>query len=365
MADLKVLRVCLSKDLPSSKDRLSNYIYFTYDSLSIYPGSNDAISNDFAIVDNMPENPVPKMLYILSTDGSLHQYIDYIDTTIAEIEDASQIELIGKAGTTFFVNGDSKYIDKQSRVLVLPFNNGTYELAVNSEVEQKFDNDTIIKYNEESGRFEIYGGTEDYKDYSHFLKGKDTDSVSTKVNGSRIDARVILSKALDNALKIVSDGLYVRSDNKVNKEDYEAFVKDVKDLKSYTYAILDNLDAEIAYIESIISEESISAEIMSQLRAEYDDIDVALENYDEIRDSLDTIESESMAYASTILNTGIEDIDSKLETSSSWKDLSEDVSDYTHEVNYYDKAEAYNNELSDEEVETILGAAVAGFLGIV
>lgn len=369
MADLKILQVCLSRDLPSREERLPNYIYFTYDSLSIYVGSEDAISDNFAIVDNMPEKPVERMIYIV-LDGTLHQYIDYTDTVIAEVEDTSEIDLIRKAGTTFFVNGDSKYIDRQSRALVLPFNNGIYELAVSTEPEQKYDNNTIIKYNEETGRFEIYGGktntsggdtADEYEDYSQGLYGKDTASVNTNISGSRIDANIILSKAFDNALRILSDGLYVRSDNKVDKDTFDEFRADVDDFKSYCYALLDNLDANIAYIESIISEESISDEIHSQLEGEIPGVEEMINNYDEVRSRLDSIESECMDYTTTILTEGIANIDQKLETAASWNDLSDNVSEYTHEVNYYDKAKSYDEDLSDEEIEMIM-AAISSYI---
>ena len=367
MADLKILHVCLSRDLPAREARLSNYIYFAYDSLALYIGSDDSLSDNFAISESMPEKPVPNMLYIV-LDGKIHQYIDYTDTIIAEVEDESMIDLIEKAGTTYFVNGSSKYIDRQSRALVLPFNNGIYELVVNTKNEQMYDNDTIIKYNEEHGRFEIYGGTvntsggdsyDEYEDYSNELSGKDTASVSTKINGSRIDANIILSKAFDNALKQLSDGLYVRSDNKVNIEDFSEFERDVQDFKSYAYAILDNLDSEIEFIKSIISEEAIRTEILSQLDGEFPGIETMLDAYDDVRDSLDTIESDSINYATSTLNSIESNIDEKLANASNWNDLTPDVSTYTHEVDYYEKVKAYNEELSGEEVELIMAAISA------
>ena len=201
---VKILRVCLSRDLPA--ERLSNYIYFTYDRLNIYYGADDPITEDFAIVEAMPEEPVNNMVYIL-TDGTLHQYLNYTDVLIAQVEDASEAELIRKAGTTLFVNGDSKYIEKVKRSLVLPFNNGIYNLVVDTQKDQKFDNDTILKYNEEHGAFEIYSNSiEEYQDYGHEIHGKDTTSVHTEVSGTKLMASVILSQAFDNALKVISDG---------------------------------------------------------------------------------------------------------------------------------------------------------------
>ena len=49
MADLKTFRVCLSSELPPEVDREDNYIYFTYDTLSLYLGQNEFCDN-FAIL---------------------------------------------------------------------------------------------------------------------------------------------------------------------------------------------------------------------------------------------------------------------------------------------------------------------------
>ena len=356
----KILHVCLSRDLPA--ERLSNYIYFTYDRLNIYYGSNDPITEDFAIVDAMPEEPVSNMVYLV-TDGTLHQYIDYTDKLIAQVEDPAEAELIRKSGTTFFVNGDSKYIEKVKRSLVLPFNNGVYNLVVDAQQDQKYDNNTILKYNEEHGCFEIYGGsTEEYKDYEHTLHGTNSTTVHTEVSGSKLLATAILSKAFDNALKVLGDGLYVRSDNKVDKATFDQWASDFKDFRSYAYAVLDNLEAQIAYIESFISEEAINDEIASQLSLVYPDIDTALENYDFIRSELDRIETDAMAYASNILNPAIEGIDNKFNKAASWEDLDDGISNYTHEVDYYDKATKWYHVLSPLEMQIVVTTAISAWL---
>lgn len=355
----KILRVCLSKDLPS--ERPSNYIYFTYDRLNVYYGSSDPISEDFAIVDIMPEHPVDHMVYIL-TDGTLHQYIDYSDVIIARVEDPSEAQLIRKAGTTFFVNGDGKYIDQVKRSIVLPFNNGIYNLVVDAQKDQKYTNDTIIKYNEDHGCFEIYGdATDEYRDYQHELHGKDSVTVHTDISGSRMLATVILSKAFDNALKVLNDGLYVRSDNKVDINNFNQWLKDFKDFRSYAYSVLDNLEGQIAYIESFISEDAINEEIAYRLAQEYPNIDTALENYDYIRNQLDIIEYQSMKYATDILNPAIEGIDSRLEKASQWEDLDEDISEYTHEVDYYDKATKWYHVLSPLEMRIVVTTAISAW----
>ena len=363
----KLLYVCLAKDLPLIDERQSDYIYFTYDDLQIYLGNADyPISSNFAIVENMPEKPVPEMIYIL-LDGTIHQYIDYRDITVATIYSEDMIPLISKAGTTYFINSDSRYIDKQTRTLTLPFNNGTYELSVNADTELKFNNNTVIRYNEETERFEISGdysntsggnSNEDYEEYSKYLKGKNTNTVNTSIDGSRINANVNISQAFGNMLLAASDGLYVRSDNKVDETEFEAFKKDFKDFKSYAYAILDNVGAQLEFLEGIITREGITNEILNQLSARYDNIERALENFDEIRTKLDNIESDAMSYSVNTTNNAIEEIDSGLQTASSWEDLDEDVSEYTHEVNYYDKYNNWTKELSSSKNAAIISGII-------
>ena len=143
MAD-KILRVCKSSELPILEDRLENYMYFTYDDLMLYSGKNTILEN-FVIAGSVPEEPVPGLIYILNTDGSAHRVIDYIDTVIAEIEDSAQIAILEKAGTVFYINSANRYYDPQNRGMVLPFNNGNFELATSIRKDQSFNNDTILK----------------------------------------------------------------------------------------------------------------------------------------------------------------------------------------------------------------------------
>jgi hypothetical protein len=110
---MKTLRVCLSSSLPPLTDRDRNYLYFTYDDLALYSGQNTLYEN-FVITHEIPEEQVEGMIYILDTDGSVHRKEDYQDLVIAEIEDSSQVEILQKAGTMFYVNSNYKYLDSQT-----------------------------------------------------------------------------------------------------------------------------------------------------------------------------------------------------------------------------------------------------------
>lgn len=354
-----ILRVCLSSEYPVDSEVLSNYYYFLYDRLILYKGS-EKITSNYCISEVMPESPVSNMLYILH-DGTIRQYKDYSVITIATIEDPSQIDYIVKAGSTYFINGDSRYIDKHDRTLVMPFNSETYELVVNYKDEDTFRNDTIVKYNEDTGQFELYSGQEKFYEYSKEITGKETRSVKTNVTDGRLTAEVKISNAFGNALKAISDGLFVRGDNKVNKEDFDEFYKDFRDLKSYCYAILDNVEAQIEYLKGIITKEAIDEEIHNQLVGQYSGIDQALAEYEEIRNKLDSIESTAMSYASNTINTAVTEIDSGLQEASEWDDLSDDVSNYTHEVNYYERSQQYENDIPTRKKKIFITAAIAAF----
>ena len=138
---MKTLRVCLSSDLPGLLDRNPDYLYFLYDKLFLYSGQN-MIDVNFVITERIPDidDQVPGMIYILNTDGSVHRKVDYVDTVVAEIEEDSQIELLRKAGTMYYVNSDHRYMDSQRRTLTLPYNNGNYELAVAAKNDAKTKN---------------------------------------------------------------------------------------------------------------------------------------------------------------------------------------------------------------------------------
>lgn len=341
MADLKILRICLSRDIPPDIERLPNYIYFGYDNLILYSGTN-LVEEDFCIVDTMPESPKSNFIYILKSDGSIHEYLDYSDVQIAEVEDPSQVELLQKVGSTYFVNSESKYIDKQKRTLVLPYNNGVFELVTNAQNEQVFDNDTVLKYNEEHEQFEIYGNLDEFIDYSEVISGAETDTAKSVVSGSRLFANVKISSIFDNALKLADDGLYISNEGKVDTETFVRFRDQVISFENYCHSILDNLETELEYVASIISEESVDEEIHNQLVTHYPTIDAALAAYGETAEKLEEIETELLNYISSTLVSGMSTIDNNIEQCSKWDDVTTDIKDYTNEFNYYDRRVQYD-----------------------
>jgi hypothetical protein len=344
---MKTLRVCLSSDLPGLLDRNPDYLYFTYDKLILYSGQNQLDVN-YVIAPELPdiEDQVPGMFYILSNDGSVHRKVDYSDIQVAEIEDASQVSLLKKAGSIYYINSDHRYLDSQIRTLTLPFNDGLYELSVAAKNDAVYDNNTILKFNENSNRFELYGDDSgEFIDFSKPFRGKETDSIKVTVDGPRISAMVKVSKALGNLLKLASDGLYVKTNNLVDRESFDEWVNYVVEFKKHAQDVLDNIDSELQAIQELVTPEAIEEEIMTELRSKYPDIDTALENYQQVVDSLDDIQNNVMEYASSNIISAIERIDDTVKENSNWDDISPvDLSNTPYgEINYYDKLNAYLN----------------------
>ena len=357
---MKTLKVCLSSDLPVELDRLPNYLYFTYDDLKLYSGQN-YLEDNFAIVDEIPEDQVYGLIYILNTDGSVHRLIDYTDVTIAEIESPEQIEILQKAGTMFYVNSRHRYLDKQRRSLTLPFNDGVYELNASTKKEDVFDENTILKFNPETNRFEVYGDTtEDFIDFSKPLRGATTQTVEMEVSGPRLSGNVRLSKEINNALKVTSDGLYIPTGEYVTKTDFDQWSSDIFDIKTTSEEVLARVQQELDDISELISPEYIESKVYSILEEKFGDIKTAVDNYAEYVEQLNDLEDQVVTYATdNIINTKSE-LNEKIANYQAIDDLDDSSETYQHEVNYYEKAkEYYNSELSPETIQALLSGLIA------
>ena len=298
MADLKTLKVCLSKDLPLIEDRDSNIIYFVYDKLTVFLGKN-LYSNPYAIVETIPQEPMSGILYFCLDDGIVKASIEYEIKDIAEIENNEQLEMLKNTGSTFFVNSQKRYLDLNRRIITLPFQNGTYELTVSLANDLIIDKNTIITFNPETNMFEITGSNYDHGNL--FLKdyiGKDTNTIDNEIEECRISSNVKVSNAYDNIIKILSDGLYVNIEDRVKREEFiqlEEYLKNYKlYLENYMKDIINNLEE---FTGEIISGETISKRILSSLENVYPEIEYALENYSKMTSQFDGIEKRVKDYA--------------------------------------------------------------------
>ena len=362
MAD-KILRVCKSSELPILEDRLENYMYFTYDDLMLYSGKNTILEN-FVIAGSVPEEPVPGLIYILNTDGSAHRVIDYIDTVIAEIEDSAQIAILEKAGTVFYINSANRYYDPQNRGMVLPFNNGNFELVTSIRKDQSFNNDTILKYSEELDRFKIYGSSsEEYTDFTKQFVGGETNSVKMDVDETRLKARIKLSAKADNILKIISDGLLAMTNDKVDYNTYKKWADDIGRFNTYANDLLDNIQEQIKDIEVIISEETVKEKILEELEVRIPDIMYYLSNYAAIATRIDDVETTAIALATTAAATITAEIRNRYNSDANWTDLDPDLPSFRQQIDYYEIANKYlYPEINDDELKAIFIAAIQSYM---
>ena len=360
---IKILRVCLSSELPSVTDRQPNYMYLTYDKLFLYAGQ-DRLNVNFAIANALPEvnYQVEGMFYILTTDGSVHRKVDYVDSLVATIENQSMIEILRKAGTMFYIDSDHRYIDSQQRSLTLPYNNGIYELNAAVRNDAIFDNDTILKYNEDTGRFEVYSGsTEEFIDFSKPFVGKETSTVKMIVDGPRIEGRVKVSSAEGNLIKTLSDGLYVKSYNFVSRDDFDYWADVVSNQLRNATDILVSLQEAIADVQELITPEYIHSEILAILTPEFPTIQEAINNYALYVQRLNDLESYIVNYAIQRTAETRETLIEMMEENSDWNNLDDTYIDFEEEVDYYSIAEDVLNPQSNL-MSALLNAAVSAYL---
>lgn len=362
MADLKTLRVCHSKDLPAMPKRSFDYLYLAYDKLDLYAGQNN-IEENYVITSALPEEPVNGMIYILDTDGSVYRHIDYSVVQIAKIENNSQIEYLKKVGTLFQVNANRRYIDSQTRTLTLPFNDGKYEMNVSIRNDTVFDNDTIMKYNKDKERFEVYGPIpEEFIDFSKPFRGGNSKTVHIKADGPRITAEVQISKILNNLLREASDGLYIKSTSIVTREEFDKWSSQTEEFVERAEDILNNIDDDIKYMKDIISEENVNETIYTILSEKFADIETALANYSALVNRMNEIQEEVIQYARLETEETRRQLNEAIAANANWEELDNASEEYTPEIDYYQKSEEYlYPELTDDEVTAVL-MAVAEYI---
>ena len=295
---MKTLRVCHSRDLPSIHERDINFIYFLYDKLEVFLGQN-YYSDPYAIVETYPSNNVVAgMLYFCLDDGYVRSKVNLEDKEIALIESDAQLEILKQAGTTFFVNADRRYLDVKTKLISLPFNNGTYELTVRLANDLKIDENTVIGFNPETQEFEIIGDIQDYDlVFSRKYKGKDTDTVKTNVEDHKISGDVKINPAYDNIITKNNDGLYASVNDRVSSVVFEDWTKRFADFDEYMERFIEDLADLIERAEEIVASDTIARKIMESLERVYPEIDNALENYDEYAQKIDDLDEGIYRYA--------------------------------------------------------------------
>lgn len=294
----KVLRVCNSEFLPPLSERDPNYVYFIYDKMAIYLGRN-RYTDPFCIVENMPKEPIEGMLYI-TIDGKLMTYLDYTVVEIGQIESDDQIQYLYDAGTVYFMKAEYRYLDPQTRTLQLPFQNGSYQLSVNLAKNIIIDKNTVIRYNEDTGIFEVdgrmYGETVNKADMIKDLKGGETDSTFTTIRNGNIRVNLKVSQAAGNLIKILDSGVYASLDEYFTDSELESLKSSLELYKASINKYLTDLQGVIDAADITISEESLLIRIKTELDKYYPKISKVLDHYEEVYAHLLELRQDSKLY---------------------------------------------------------------------
>ena len=325
MSDLKTLVVCLSIDLPSEADRSKDYIYFVYDKLLLFMGKT-LYGENFCIADTMPEEPDVDTLYICLDDGYVKVFDDYQVINIGKAKDDATLELLSKSGSIYYFHSKDRYIDKQNRLLVLPFNNGTYSLTVEVPNDLLYNENTVIKYNEEKGAFEIYGETydEDPLETSGFV-GKETETVKIDVKDGRIEGNLKISKNQGNLIRVIDDGLYVAVRNTITQREFDSWKASYEDYRDLVETALNATIEDLEKIQSLVSEEAVNAKILGYLEEIEPTVESMFNEYDTMADTIQQIEDEAEIYAQNRFDTIEADLNAKIDDAihNPWENISQ------------------------------------------
>lgn len=277
-----VFRVCLARDLPQVPSMLPNYIYFAYDKLKLYMGNKGEYQGNYAIIPEIPEEPSPEILYILETDGSVNVWDDYQRKTIAEIEDAAQIDLLKKASTSFFHYASHRYLDMERRVIKLPYENGNYELVVDIPNDIIVNDDTVLRYDVATERFIEEGDEEIHTPYVG-IHGSETDTVTLEVVNERmLRGDVKLSSEPGNAIVKNNDGLFFDGSKYLTIDQYTTWLSEWQSTLNRISDSVELMENELEEVRRLISDESINNRILTILQTYFPTINTAISNYNTI-----------------------------------------------------------------------------------
>ncbi len=313
MPNIKILRVCLDKDLPKILDRDRNYLYLTCDKLELYMGQN-LYYDPFIICEKMPTVPIDNYLYIVLSDCSVKALIGDNVEQIAAIENADQIALLREIGSVYFVHADKRYLDKETRTLQLPYHNGQYSMTVSMANDIKIDEKTAVRYDPETESFYIEGEHEGLPDYRRY-KGKDSPSVKTIVEDFVVRADVKVSNRAYNLIKVLRSGLYAGVRDKISIIEFKQLAHTFDDYKKDADAKLKELQDMMNELTGNIDPDSILSMINEAIIRYCSGIDEIVSYFNNIKLKLENVKKESNEYTDEEFNKVIVNMEDQLNES--------------------------------------------------
>lgn len=318
----RVLKIVNTHDFPLPLDRLPNYLYMVYDKMDLYLYQS-RYSDPFSIVEEIPDINimVENMLYI-TLDGYMKTKWNNNIVELGTVEkiggeiDPAQLAILRQVGTIYFMNAESRYLDMQTRMIHLPYQNGEYQLSLSLSKELLIDNDTLIKYNAETNQFEIMGN-----EFRPFKWLKDiykyiavtSKSINTYIEDgfNAIRSNVRIHDSIDNGINVVSDGLFVNVTNFTEISRYKKLIKAFYDyqviIDHYIVELRNALNALVVSITPEVIDEKIHEALLlyeptiDQMLAEYDDLaqriaDLEIEVYRNLDIKIDAAKDEILDY---------------------------------------------------------------------
>lgn len=289
---MRIFKILNSESLPPFNEREENTIYFLYDKLDIYFYQTQ-YTGLYSIVPELPslalENkPFRNMLYI-TMEGGIYTYnADNSEDwkQIAEIDDPTQLIYLVEAGTTFLLKSGYRYIDSQTKVIDLPYQNGTFQLSVMVDKPIQINKNTIIIYNEETGQWEIDGDRyyDEFGRNPEIMKysGVETNSVITNIFNEHISADVKLSNRPGNTLSIKPDGLYVTERDYASVDQFNQLVTRAQaQMTAFNRHIEDMTDA-LEHIDITLDDESLHDKIMEVLEEYKPTLNTVIDDYEQV-----------------------------------------------------------------------------------
>lgn len=289
---MRIFKILNSESLPPFNEREENTIYFVYDKLDIYFYQTQ-YTGLYSIVPELPsltlENkPFRNMLYITMEGGVYTYNSDNSEDWkhIAQIDDPGQLVYLVEAGTNFLLKSGYRYIDSQTKVLNLPYQNGTFQLSVMVDKPIQINNNTIIIYNEETGQWEIDGDRyyDEYGRNPEIMKysGVETNSVVTNIFNDHISADVKLSNKVGNTLTIKPDGLYVSERDYASIDQFNDLVARAQaQMTAFNRHIQDMTEA-LEHIDITLDDQSLHDKIMEVLEEYKPTLNTVIDEYEQV-----------------------------------------------------------------------------------
>lgn len=290
--------VCKNVDLPASEYREEDTIYYVYDKLILYKG-RVLYTDPFVITTELPEElPPDYILYILIYSGDVYQTYEKTYSKVAEIADKAQLEYLKLTGTTFFMKSDYRYLDMHTKSIILPYNNGKYQLSVDLANDISIDQNLVVKFDPQNSKF-IFDGDLQEPEHGEWYRMQDYRGSATKTAITRVENNVVktdikISQEADNMIKLYGDGLFVYTGDKASLSDFKKLVEEYNQFKS----AMDDFQAQISFAlgDSQNVLDKLPQKIKDAMDAYSSTMTEVLEKYDKVAAELQSLSAKTDEY---------------------------------------------------------------------